>query len=398
MTRAEIGRVLVAAAVALLALSCVGPRTASAPAATPLPTDQQIAQAPEAAPGDLADAEEDTEVASEMEPPDASAFPGCAGHLDDGAPREVQVAGRKATIQGYRLTFHDVEPGGRLVLGVLGPLNEDSGLNLLALRGYLQFFAQEKVDAVVVTGDSGEYAEGIARALEAVAAAKVPVLVVSGNRECKDDFFEGVAAAQQQSDAIVNLNVVRAVELGGLTLVSLPGYHDPNYITCETGCRYDAATLDDVVKIARAAKGPVLLVSHGPPLGRSSQSIDYANNAANAGDPQINRVLKEGRIAFGVFSNIKEAGARATESDGVTLVPQGQMAKGLWLNPGPADTTSWEMNDKSRAYGFAATLAFQDGKASWKLFRGTKPTADDKKAARELERKATAPDGKQGAP
>ena len=377
---------------ALLALSCVGAQTASAPTSSPPPADRQAAQAPEAAPDSPPAGEEDTEVASELEPPDASAFAGCAGHLDDGAPRDVQIAGRKATLQGYRLTFRDADPDGHLVLGVLGPLNEDSGLNLLALRGYLQFFAQEKVDAIVITGDSGEYADGITRALEAAAEAKVPILVVSGNRECKDDYFDGVAAAQKQSDAIVNLNVVRAVELGGLTLVSLPGYHDPNFITCESGCRYDAATLDEVVKVAKAAKGPVLLVSHGPPRGRSSQSIDYANTAANAGDPQINRVLKDGRIAFGVFSNIKEAGARATGSDGVTLVPQGQMAKSLWLNPGPADTTSWEMNDRSHSYGFAATLAFDGGKASWKLFRGPKPAADDKKAAKELEKKWKAPE------
>jgi hypothetical protein len=79
----------------------------------------------------------------------------------------------------------------------------------------------------------------------------------------------------------------------------------------------------------------------------------------------------------------------------VTLIPQGQKAKALWLNPGPADTTAWEMNDKSHSYGFAATLAFQDGQASWKLFRAPKPTADDKKAAKELERKekAKAPEG-----
>src|SRR4051812_35717796 len=117
---------------------------------------------------------------------------GCAAHLTAAAPQEMKVGDRAATAAGYKLTFKDPAPGGKLVLGVLGPINEDSGQNLFVLKRYLQFFKEQGVQAVVASGDIGEVAASIERALSAVADSGVPVLAVAGNRECGGDFKKGI--------------------------------------------------------------------------------------------------------------------------------------------------------------------------------------------------------------
>ena len=62
----------------------------------------------------------------------------------------------------------------------------------LLLKEYPQLIRRP----VVVTGDVGEIPDGISRVLEELALAKVPVLVIVGNRECQKEFSDGVAQAQ----------------------------------------------------------------------------------------------------------------------------------------------------------------------------------------------------------
>src|SRR5439155_19155841 len=147
---------------------------------------------------------------------------------------DLTVGTRAAKAAGARLSFADKDADGTVTLGVLGPVNEDSGENMLALKKYLKFFSDEKVDAIVVSGDVGEIADGIARVLKTLATeAKVPVFVVIGNSECRAEYTDGVDAAHTAAPNIVNLNQYRVVDFPELTLVSLPGYHDPNFMRCQ---------------------------------------------------------------------------------------------------------------------------------------------------------------------
>lgn len=311
----------------------------------------------------------------------------CAAPLDLQAGTDVKIGDRAASDQGYKLTFKDKDADGTLVFGVLGPVNEDSGANMVALKKYLKFFADEKADAIIVTGDVGEVADGIARVLNAVADTRLPVFVIVGNRECRAEYTNGVNQAKANGHPnIVNMNMHRAVEFPEATLVSLPGYHEPKYIACANGCQYFKSTLDEVVKLSKEAKNPVVLVSHGPPRGEGSQALDYTSDG-NVGDAQIPEAIKAGNIAFGVASNIKEAGGRATDLPGTTVLKEGAWVKSLFLNPGPADNTvAWQMNDGTRANGLAAVLKIKGDQGAWKLFRARAPTAAEKAEAKKLER------------
>jgi hypothetical protein len=128
-----------------------------------------------------------------------------------------------------------------------------------------------------------------------------------------------------------------------------------------------------------------MLISHGPPRGEGSQALDYAILGGNVGNPEINRAIEEGKIAFGAFSNIKEAGARATDLPGTTIIPPSTPAKSLFLNPGPADSMRWEMNDGTKSYGMAAVLTIEGGQASWKGYRVSQLTSEEKLQAKALD-------------
>jgi Icc-related predicted phosphoesterase len=311
----------------------------------------------------------------------------CAASLDPGPSSDLTVGTRAAKAAGSKLTFADKDADGELKLGVLGPVNEDSGENMLALKKYLKFFADEKVDAVIIPGDVGEVADGIARVLKTVAAeAKVPVFVVIGNSECRAEYTDGVDAAKKDAPGVINLNQFRVVEFPEATLVSLPGYHDPNFMRCQTGCRYFKSTVDEVVTAAKASKAPVVMIAHGPPHGSGKQALDFsAAGDINAGDPEINRAIKEGNIAFGLFSNIKESGGEATaEPEGATLVKEAAPAKTLYFAAGPADTMKWSMNDGTTSYGMAAVVSIKDGQASYKVLRNKQMTAAEKGEAAKL--------------
>lgn len=311
----------------------------------------------------------------------------CAAPADPGATTEIKVGSRTAKLSGAHLTFTEKDADA-LVLGVVGPVNEDSGSNLLALRRYVKFFQAEKADAIVVTGDTGDTAAGITRVLNELGASKLPVFVVVGNGECRAEFTDGVAGAQKENPSIINLNQVRVVEFPELTLVSLPGYHDPAYIKCATGCQYFKSTVEEVVREAKASTAPVLLVSHGPPHGSSPQSLDAAGPAGNVGDVAINKAIAatEGKIAFGLFSNIKEAGGRAAKNpEASDLLKEGEASKSLFLNPGPADTMGWEMNDGTKSLGMAAVFTLKDGQASWKSYRIKSWSAEEKAEAKKLD-------------
>ncbi|MBK7860440.1 MAG: metallophosphoesterase [Archangiaceae bacterium] len=311
----------------------------------------------------------------------------CAAPLDPGPASDVTVGTRTAKASGSKLTFADKDADGAFSLGVLGPMNEDSGENMLALKKYLKFFADEKVDAIVFPGDVGEVADGIARVLKTAAAEmKVPVLVVIGNSECRAEYTDGVDLAKKDASNIVNLNAYRVLEFPEVTVVSLPGYHDPNFMRCQTGCRYFKSTVDEVISASKASKAPVVLISHGPPHGTGNAALDFSSAGdINAGDAEVNRAIKEGNVAFGLFSNIKESGGRGTaEAEGTTQVKEGAWSKTLFLAAGPADTMKWSMNDGTTSYGMAQVLTVKDGQASFKVLRNKQMSASEKAEAAKL--------------
>lgn len=368
-TRTSVVVLLLLVSSACLSNKAASPRLPSVPSAPPAPEQTPVnVTAPQASTSDS--------ISNEGR---------CGAPFEGGIKRELTFGKRVAKQDGARLTFTEADSDGRLVLGVLGPINEDSGANVVALRKYRSFFEKEKADAIIVTGDVGEDAARIARVLGELAVTQLPVLVVLGNTESRADFNQGLHEVQQRFPNIIDLTDVRTVQFRELALISLPGYHDPAFVKSKDSCVYAQGAVDEVVREAKRLSPPVALVSHGPPQGIGSGALDWARTV-NAGDPAITAAIAAAGIRFGFFSNIKEAGGRAAKDPaGKFPVEQGALAPTLFLNPGPADTTPWEMNDHRRSVGMAAVFSLANGSATYRILRLDPPTAAEKAEARALE-------------
>ncbi len=367
--------VLLAALVA--ASSCKKETPAAAPTPAPAPVAAaKPAKAPEAVPASVS----------------GKSDPDCLGPIDLAPVEKLTIAGKKAEQTGYKLSFLDKDQGEQVTFGVLGSINEDSGENLVNLKKYLDFFKAEGARAILVVGDSGDSRESIERALAPVAETGLPTFVLTGNRECRADFNDALASLQKSHPNVVNLGKVRDVEFDGVELISLPGYYDKKYIHCAngTGCQYFKQDVEALKTLAKQAENPVVLVSHGPPHGEDANAIDRLSEGTNVGDANLTALIAETGIPFGVFPNIKEAGGRATNLDGSSLIREGELADKLFLNPGAADSVAWSMNDGTQSVGMAATLTVKGQKASYKIFRAKALSAEEKAQAQKLAPKQAA--------
>jgi hypothetical protein len=299
--------------------------------------------------------------------------PSCVGPLEYTAEEKLTLNGKPATLNGYKLTLGTTP--GPVILGVAASLNDGSPENAKAFEAYSAIFKSKGAQAILIDGDTGDTQPSIEASLKAFAKSGLPVLVLIGNREPRGAFTDAVAAVHKEFPNLINLNKVREVDFGGLTILSLPGYHDPKYLIAGgDGCQYHSDDLAALKKLAATLKGPILLAAHGVPHQEGALALDRtAAPAVNAGDPNLSQLLADAHIGFGVFANIIEAGGKATNLKGDQIVPAGTMVDSFYLNPGAADVTPWAMNDGSSTKGQVAVLQFRDGKGSYLMIKGSGP-------------------------
>ncbi len=287
------------------------------------------------------------------------------------APVAFEVGGKKFEItSNYRLKALDADAAKPLVIGVLTDIKNFIPANEKNLKEFYTTFKAKGVSVVVVAGDSSEKYDMMKPLFEMLAKQNLLTLVIMGNRDTRADFDKAMTEVGAQFKNLVNMNRIRFADLGVASVVSLAGYYDPNYIHNKPGCAYKQPQLDLVGKLAADAKNPVVLLSHGPPRGDGKDALDLAVEAGNVGDPKMAEMITKAKIPFGIFGNIHEAGGKAVAGDFKTLVKQGAKAGQLFLNPGPADSDPWNMNDGSISVGMAAVMTINPDKtASYEILR-----------------------------
>lgn len=311
-----------------------------------------------------------TAKAEKMAKP-TSSDPDCIGvWTTDGVTKNFKIGSATFELRGAHLKQTNPDDDAKIVLGVLANTKEDTADNMANIKSVLAFFKREGVQAIVIAGDIAESQPQIANVLKPIAETGLPVFVIIGNREPKADFNQAVAKVASEHPNLINLNMVRLVTLDDVALVSAPGYYDPSYIHAKNGCHYVASDLDVVGALKKAAGDlPVVMVSHGPPRQDGAEAIDRTQEQANVGDPALAAAMKKAGIKFGIFSNIQEAGGKATDVSGKTIINPETLADALLLNPGAVDSVSWPMNDGTRSVGMAAVMTMDGGQASYKVHR-----------------------------
>ena len=289
----------------------------------------------------------------------------CVG---DGAklaePVSMKMQKRAYSFTGPTLSLQGKDPDGVVSLGVLGAVKDFGDESRQALTLFLDRFEQEKVDAVLLLGDIATSEFELTKILLFCARRGWPVLAVIGNSESRAGFNRAVLAALRATPNIINMDIVRRVDLGGAVLVSLPGYLDRRFVHQRSGCTYKARDVRHLDKWTEGAGGPVVLVSHGPPLGQGPLALDYAAEGGNVGDPDLAEFIREHKIPFGLFSHILEAGGRSVDGAGQPVAP-GKWSPRLDLNVGSANPLLWQLNGGKVSCGMAAVFRVKDQQASF---------------------------------
>lgn len=293
----------------------------------------------------------------------------CVGPFTQEPVKTVKIGAREWELKGSTLTEKTTDADDTMVIGIIADLKEDLPDNLANIDKFLAHFKQEKVEMIIVNGDTGEQKAQIVNNLKRVAASGVPVGIIIGNRECGQDFNAAVAEVAEKANNVFNLNFVRRIVADDAEFVTMPGYYNASYLHCVQGCQYydeDVAALGPVVDMA---KHPVTFISHGPPRQASPNALDRISEGTNEGDPSTAKFLAEKKIPFGIFANIHEAGGKATDLSGENLIKEGQLVESLYINPGPGDSLRWTMNSGAESVGMAAVMTYKGKMASYKIFR-----------------------------
>jgi hypothetical protein len=302
----------------------------------------------------------------------------CVGPVTTEPTKVHKIGAKEWELSGSTLTEKASDPDDVMVVGVIADLKEDTPENLANIDKFLGYFKQEKVEMIIVNGDTGETKSQVANNLKRIASAGVPVGIIIGNRECQADFNQAVSDIAEKAKNVFNLNFVRHIVADDAEFVTLPGYYNAAYLHCATGCQYydeDVAALKPLIV---DAKHPITVISHGPPRQSGANAIDRISEGTNEGDPSLAKFLLDNSIPFGIFANIHEAGGKATDLPGDTVLKEGTPVEALYLNSGPADSVRWTMNNGSESVGMATVVTFKGKNASYKVFRASTQVAKKK--------------------
>lgn len=304
-----------------------------------------------------------------------------------GDTREFTLGKLQAKVTGTVLDVVTTDEDEKATFGLIANLKEPTGENLFNVGRYLEFFTAQGVDAILVAGDTGDAENtesSVSALLEPLAKTGLPVFVIPGSREASAGFSAALSALSAKYSNVVNMSQVRLVNFDDASIVSLPGYYDARYIAAgEEGCQYFKEDVDALAGIVKAAKAPVVLLSHAEALGEGREALD-AFPDGNAGDANLAAFIKSNKVPFGVFANIHEAGGRAADLSG-KLATEDVPQKSLFVNVGLGDSTPWKLNDGTWSYGLVATLKIDGDQASYKAYRAPQLTDDERTNARALE-------------
>ncbi|MBW2702214.1 MAG: hypothetical protein JRF33_15455 [Deltaproteobacteria bacterium] len=288
--------------------------------------------------------------------------------MGDGASikaQEMKLGKRRFRFDGHKLSALDADSDGKLILGILGAVKDYAPSTREALDHYMRQFEKAGVDALLLLGDIASTESEMTQIMLHCAQKPWPVLALIGNTEGRTAFNRAVLAALKVAPNLVNMDLVRRVDLGGARLVSLPGYSDRSFVHGSSGCTYKPRDVKALDSWVAGGSGPVVLLSHGPPAGKGKGGLDWAVEAGNVGDPVMAGWMKEHKVVFGLFSHILEAGGRAINGAG-KRVADGQVTSSLMLNVGSANPLPWQLNGGKSSCGMGAifTLDVKSGKAS----------------------------------
>ena len=254
-------------------------------------------------------------------------------------------------------------------IGIISAPKDGSSVTLDNVRNFVKAFQARGVHWIVANGDLAYDPAALPEVPDVLAQSQVPVFVSIGNGESVAPFNDAVLEAMTRHKNLFNTNFIRWVEGAGVSMLTMPGYYDSNYIHPPDGCEYqpeDVAQLADLARRTRNKRR--LLVSHGPPLGTQANGLDVIHNGRNVGDQALNQLMKKGKIQYGIFGHILEAGGRGVNA-AQEPVEVGKVSPSLWVNAGSASAIPWKMVGGHFEEGMAMVMTIGKDGATYEVIK-----------------------------
>jgi Icc-related predicted phosphoesterase len=238
---------------------------------------------------------------------------------------------------------------------------------------FADYFSKQAVDAIVLLGDLAQHSrkkphpelsdsDEIVKCITEAAKTGLPVYVIPGNHELKQDYYAALAQFANTAN-VFDLSKIRAVDGDDYDLVSNPygtdfGYSSDGFLGTQL------QKISGYIKLLQKDSDPEILVTHQPPKSIGKSGIDVVYGGSNVGDAALDKIMKENNIKFSLSGHIHEAGGRAVNSLGVPI-PQEVFSEDLRLNPGAGSPWGY-LNGKNYA-GMAGILTIDKNKAKYRI-------------------------------
>ncbi len=283
------------------------------------------------------------------------------------SPRTLQFGDKSYKHTGYKLEIQSPDADDRIVLGVLSAIKDASPETLANLKRAFAAFKKAGVEWVVVNGDLSLEEEGLEGVFDALGASGLPTVVLIGNAESKGSFGRVFLEKEKTFPNLVNGGWVRQIVLDDAELWTMPGYYDRKFVRQGAGCVYGKADVDALGRLKPTGKGPVVLVSHGPPRSVGNGGIDWMKTANNVGDPALQAFIVDKGIRFGIFGHILESGGAVMGADMRSKIEAKTEMTDLFVNAGSASASAETLNDGRVVHGMAMIITMAAGKAQYEL-------------------------------
>jgi hypothetical protein len=239
-------------------------------------------------------------------------------------------------------------------------VEEWNGPNRANLNTLTTWFKNQNVEAIIVVGGLGPDRETCRAVLEDLVTSGELVMPLIGASADFVGYRRAIAQVRQEHPNLVDLTTARLIRWDGVDIVTLPGYHNPFYLAHRRGgCAYRDDDVEALEELIDETTQPVMFISVSPPRGRGPGAVDRARGDINIGDPRLGELIAHGggKIAFGLFGHVYEAGGNATRDvEGRHSIPSEQWSKTLFLNPGAAEAVPYTIGGGLRSRGMGAVI------------------------------------------
>ncbi len=302
----------------------------------------------------------------------------CPGPFDTlKSPRKLQLGGKSYTHTGYRLEADSFDADNVVKIGVISAIKDVSEGTKRNLAAALAWFHEQNIEWLVVNGDLALEEFDLEEVIRSLGQSGFATLIVIGNSESKGSWARVLKETAGEYPNLINGVWVRQVVADDVEFWTVPGYYDKRFVHQGAGCAYSKSDIDAMLKdLHPAGKGPVVLVSHGPPLGKGKASVDWMSEKKNVGDPQLTELIQKAKIPFGIFGHILEAGGAAVGRDLATTVRPSKLSPYLYINAGSLSGDPWAMNDGSTSYGMAFVVTIDGKQAKYETKRMPAPKSE----------------------